>query len=73
MIRFIAKETGQAHLGQLDSKAVQDLGLATVKNEDVKARLINGSIFDGIVTDRQMTVSQVGTHVLLSRLIRSRI
>ncbi|KAL9114777.1 MAG: hypothetical protein Q9227_001457 [Pyrenula ochraceoflavens] len=59
LIRFIAKETGQVHLGQLDSKAIPDLGLATFKSQDVKARLINGSIFDGIVTDRQLTVSQL--------------
>ena len=59
LIRFIAKEDGQIHLGQIDPDAFPDLGLATFENKEVKAKLINGAVYDGTVTDKVYTVAQV--------------
>lgn len=63
LIRFIAVEDGQIHLGQLDPKTTPDVGLATFSADTpVRAQLINGSVFDGIVTDKTMSVLHVNTH-----------
>lgn len=59
LIRFIAKEDGQTHLGQIDPKKYPDVGLATYEGKDVEARLVTGSAFDGAVTDRVYHVAQV--------------
>lgn len=59
LIRFIAQEDGQIHLGQIDPKAHPDLGTATFEKRKITAHLITGSIFDGTVTPRTMTVSQL--------------
>ncbi|KAL9623857.1 MAG: hypothetical protein Q9160_001849 [Pyrenula sp. 1 TL-2023] len=57
LIRFIAVEDGQIHLGQLDPKATPDVGLATLSPDTpVRAKLISGSAFDGTVTERTMSV-----------------
>jgi hypothetical protein len=58
LIRFIAVEDGLVHLGQVCDTSV-DIGLATKEHKDVKAKLVSGSVFDGKVTDRIMTVAQV--------------
>lgn len=60
LIRFIAEEDGQAHLGEVDTN--QDVGLALLNKEKVTAKLVTGSIFDGAVTDKQLQVAQVGPH-----------
>ena len=58
LIRFIAAEDSRVHLGQLvDTK--RDVGLDTVEGREIKAYLINGSIFDGSVTKNVLTVKQV--------------
>jgi hypothetical protein len=59
LIRFIAEETGQVHLGQIDVNEYPDVGLASVDGKRICAKEINGSIYDGIVTDRELTVKQV--------------
>ena len=59
LIRFIAQEDGQIHLGQVDTKSTPDLGTATHSKEKVTAKLITGTIFDGAVTEKQMTVAQL--------------
>lgn len=59
LIRFIAQEDGQIHLGQIDPKTNPDIGIATVEKKEIKAKLITGTIFDGTVTDRTMTVAQL--------------
>jgi hypothetical protein len=61
LIRFIAKEDGQIHLGQIDPVSTPDAGLATFEKKEVKAKLIEGSIYDGVVTENVMTVGQVRT------------
>ena len=59
LIRFIAQEDGQIHLGQVDPKTYPDLGILTVEKKTIKANLIIGTIFDGTVIDKTMTVSQL--------------
>lgn len=61
LVRFLAKEDGQIHLGQIDAKKVPDLGLALEKGESVSAKLVTGNAFDGVVTDKSMTISHVRT------------
>lgn len=60
LIRFIAEEDGQVHLGEINSNHHPDIGLAVYSNEKATAKLINGSIFDGTVTDKTLHVAQVG-------------
>ncbi|GAB0137068.1 hypothetical protein EsDP_00005351 [Epichloe bromicola] len=62
LIRFIAEEDGQIHLGEVDSSH-PDIGLAVFEGKTVSARAITGSVFDGIVSSRTLTV-----HRLLSPL-----
>ncbi|SPO02206.1 related to bifunctional 4-hydroxyphenylacetate degradation enzyme [Cephalotrichum gorgonifer] len=59
LVRFLAKEDGQVHLGQIDAAKVPDVGLALEKGETVSANLITGSVFDGVVTDKSLTISQL--------------
>ncbi len=58
LIRFIAKEDHQIHIGQLVDTS-RDVGLDTFEGKEVKAYDINGTIFDGTVTKNQLTVQQV--------------
>lgn len=60
LIRFIAEEDGQVHLGEVDAN--RDVGLALLNKETITAKLVTGSIFDGAVTDKQLRVAQVGPH-----------
>lgn len=59
LARFISEEDGQIHYGQVDSKSYPDVGLAILNGEKVAAKLIKGSIFDGVVTDTTVHVSRV--------------
>lgn len=59
LVRFIAEEDGQIHLGQIDEKKWPDVGLAMFKGEKVTAKLVTGSIFDGVVTEKVMHISHV--------------
>jgi len=65
LIRFIACEDHQPHLGQLvDTRA--DVGLESLKTErNIKAYLIRGTIFDGQVTQIILTVKDVRLGPLL--------
>jgi len=67
LIRFIAQEDGQIHLGQVDSKKYPDVGLATYEGKNVEAKLVTGSIFDGVVTERVYHVAQVCCSSLCQR------
>lgn len=60
LVRFIAEEDGQIHYGEVDTKKYSDIGLATLGGEKITARLIQGSIFDGVVTDKNLTIGRVG-------------
>ncbi|KAL8372480.1 hypothetical protein RB595_002013 [Gaeumannomyces hyphopodioides] len=57
LIRFIAVEDGLVHLGEVDAGV--DVGLATFEKKTVQAKVITGSVFDGVVTDKVLTVSQL--------------
>jgi len=59
LVRFIAKEDGQIHLGQIDASEYPDVGLATYEGKDVSAQVVNGDIYNGEVTDRVMHVQQL--------------
>lgn len=61
LIRFIAEEDGQTHLGEVDSSH-PDIGLAIFEGKTVSARAITGSVFDGIVSSRTLTVHRVRTN-----------
>lgn len=59
LIRFIAEEDGQVHLGQVDATQFPDVGLAVLNNEKITAKEIKGSVFDGVVSDRVLNVEKV--------------
>ncbi|GME29192.1 fumarylacetoacetate hydrolase [Neofusicoccum parvum] len=59
LIRFVAKEDGQIHLGQVNPQEHPDVGLATLKNVPLRAKLIRGSVYDGSVTQTVMTVDRL--------------
>lgn len=59
LIRFIAKEDQQVHLGQLVDTS-RDVGKDSVDGIEIKAYLIRGSVFDGkIITSVVYTVERV--------------
>ena len=58
LIRFIAVEDSRTHIGQLVDTS-RDVGLDSVSGKKIEAYLINGTIFDGEVTDQILTVKQV--------------
>jgi hypothetical protein len=58
LIRFIAVEDSRIHLGQLVDTS-RDIGLDSVNGTKIEAYLINGSIFDGEVTQQILTVKQI--------------
>lgn len=71
LVRFLAKEDGQVHLGQIDAKKFPDVGTALEKGETIGAKLVAGGVFDGVVTEKSMTISQVcNPHPLLLLLPR---
>jgi hypothetical protein len=58
LIRFIAVEDNRTHIGQLVDTS-RDVGLDSVAGTKIQAYLINGSIFDGEVTEQILTVKQI--------------
>ena len=68
LVRFIAEEDGQIHLGNIDVKKYPDVGLSTYQGEKVTAQLVTGSIYDGVVTDRSMTVQQLLSPVAMNEV-----
>ena len=62
LIRFIAVEDGQVHLGQLVNTS-RDIGIDCTDGIDIAAKIIEGTIFDGEVTDEIMHVKQVSFHI----------
>jgi hypothetical protein len=59
LIRFIAEEDAHTYIGQIDASKFPDIGLSAFSGERITARLISGAIYDGIVTERVLTVSRV--------------
>jgi hypothetical protein len=68
LIRFVALEDHEVHLGQLVDTA-QDVGLSTLNNVEVKAYLIQGTIFNNVVTKHILTVKQVSGPSFVQRKI----
>lgn len=58
IIRFIANEDSREHIGQLVDTS-RDVGLDSVEGKEIKAYLINGTIFQGEITDKVYTVKQL--------------
>jgi hypothetical protein len=58
LIRFVAVEDDQIHLGQL-ADPLRDVGLDSVNGVEIKAYLINGDVFSGRVTEHIYTVKKV--------------
>lgn len=58
LIRFIAVEDSQDHLGQLVDTA-RDVGRDIIDGKQVAAYVIEGTIFDGRVTEEILHVQQV--------------
>ena len=58
IIRFIAVEDNRTHIGQLVDTS-RDAGLDSVDGKEIKAYLVNGTIFQGTVTDKIYTVKQL--------------
>ncbi|KAF9890634.1 hypothetical protein FE257_005765 [Aspergillus nanangensis] len=58
LVRFIAVEDSQVHLGQLVD-TTRDVGQDSVGGVQIAVYVINGSIFDGRVTDQVMHVKQL--------------
>lgn len=69
LIRFIAREDGQVHLGQVNTEKFPDVGLATLDDEEIPVKLISGTIFDGVVTDKVVHVGSVRGQLPLHNLI----
>jgi hypothetical protein len=63
LVRFVGEEDGQVHLGQVDARKWPDVGLDIFKGEKVDVKVVTGTIFDGVVSEKVMHVSQV--HILL--------
>jgi len=64
LIRFIAEEDGQIHLGEVDPAKFPDVGLAILDGKKVDAKLVTGSIYDGVVTDKTVTVARVSSNLI---------
>jgi hypothetical protein len=60
LIRFVAVEDNQSHIGQLVDPS-RDVGLDTLEGREVKAYEIVGTIFDGEVTENIFTVKFVSS------------
>ncbi|KAL6890004.1 hypothetical protein GGI43DRAFT_425670 [Trichoderma evansii] len=58
LIRFVAEEDGHIHLGQVDAN-IPDIGIATFEGTPISAKLIEGSLYNGVVSDTVMTVKQL--------------
>ncbi|KAK5687690.1 hypothetical protein LTS10_001830 [Elasticomyces elasticus] len=59
LIRFIAEEDGQIHLGQIDATEHPDVGLSTVEGKQVIATVVSGSVYDGVLTQRRLRVARL--------------
>jgi len=71
LIRFIAIEDGQEHLGQLVDTSI-DVGIASFEGRNILAYHIVGSMYDGKITDTALTVKQVSLPiVILCHLVTS--
>lgn len=66
LIRFIAEEDNQIHLGNIDTAKYPDVGLSIYNGDAVEAQLVTGSVFSGTVTSKTMHVKQVRISLFVS-------
>jgi hypothetical protein len=59
LVRFIAEEDNQIHLGNIDASKYTDVGLSIFNGEKVAANIVTGSAFSGRVTNKTMHIKQV--------------
>lgn len=59
LIRFLAEEDGQIHLGQVDRRKWPDVGVSTYNGDRLDVLVVIGTVFDGQVTNRTMHVAKV--------------
>ena len=59
LVRFIAEEDGQIHLGQVDASVYKDVGLSIFEGETVKVKEVTGDIFSGNVSTKTLTIERV--------------
>jgi len=59
LVRFIAVEDGQVHLGNVDALKYPDVGLSTFKGEKVAVNLVTGSAFSGTVTEKILHIERL--------------
>jgi len=59
LVRFIAVEDSQPHLGQLVD-TTRDVGRDSADGVETAVRVIEGTIFDGRVTEQILHVKQAG-------------
>ncbi len=57
LIRFVASEDNQIHLGQLVD-TTRDVGLDSLNGHPIKAYLIDGTIYDGKISKEVLTAKQ---------------
>ena len=60
LVRFVAIEDNQVHLGQLVDTG-RDVGKDSANGVEIPVKLINGSIYNGRVTDVVMHVKSVSS------------
>lgn len=59
LIRFVAKEDGEAHLGQLVDTS-RDIGIDSYNGVEIKAYKVSGTVLDGIVNENKtLTVKEL--------------
>lgn len=59
LVRFIAEEDKQVHLGNVDVSKYPDVGLSTFKGQKVAVNLVTGSAFSGTVTEKVMHIERL--------------
>jgi len=59
LVRFIAEEDGQIHLGQINVSKYPDVGLSHFRGEEIEVKVIHGSIYDGVVKGETLHISRL--------------
>lgn len=63
LVRFLAEEDGQIHLGQVDARKWPDVGQSIYDGERIDVELVTGSVFDGTLTGKTLHISKVSDRV----------
>lgn len=63
LVRFVAEEDNEIHLGQIDDSQYPDVGLATLEGQKVKSNVVVGDVFDGRVTEDVLHIKHVSSTI----------